>query len=88
MPSTERRLTVLNQHRETGKVPVIRLMGRWLAQAGFAGGCQVVVEGKSGSGRLVVRVVAPPDPDWHRRRRALAEQEEEAMGGWFSRRRR
>jgi hypothetical protein len=85
VPPTERRLTVLNQHRETGKVPVIRLAGRWLAEAGFAGGCQVVVEGKSGSGRLVVRVVAPPDPDWHRRRRAQYEAEDD--GGWLYRRR-
>lgn len=84
MPPTERRLTVLNQHRETGKVPVLRLAGRWLAKAGFAGGCQVVVEGRSGSGRLVVRVVAQPDPNWHRRRRARLEKEEEGL--WYGRR--
>jgi hypothetical protein len=66
MAPDKRRLTVLNCYRSsTGRVPVIRLAGRWLARAGFAPGCRLEVTGRRG--RLVVQVVAPPDPNWRGR---------------------
>ena len=66
MPPDRRRLTVLNHYRSTGRVPIIRLAGRWLARAGFAPGCRLEVTGRRG--RLVVKVTAPPDPKWPGRR--------------------
>jgi hypothetical protein len=57
-----RRFTVLRGRRLTGSVPVIHFSGHWLREAGFLSGCRLLV--KVSEGRLVVEVVAPPDPAW------------------------
>jgi hypothetical protein len=41
-------------------VPEIRLSGKWLAHAGFTGGCRLAIAVEAG--RLVVTVTARPKP--------------------------
>jgi len=77
-PTKERRYTITNRQRETGRVPELRMSGRWLGLAGFAAGCRLAVAVECG--RLVVTVVAQPPP---RRRRRVPEDEEMP---WYARR--
>jgi hypothetical protein len=75
-----RRLTVTNRSRlydhapgmaysrpnRVQVVPEIRLSGKWLARAGFTGGCRLAIAVEHG--RLVVTVLARPRPLPLRRR--------------------
>ncbi len=53
-----RRLTVTNRYRNEAKVPEVRLVGKWLARAGFTGGCRLAVTVEPG--RLVLVVTEQP----------------------------
>ncbi len=55
-----RQLTVITRNRETGRVPEIRMGGRWLRESGFAPGSRLAI--KVERCRLVVTVTASPRP--------------------------
>jgi Toxin SymE, type I toxin-antitoxin system len=38
-----RQLTVITRNRETGRVPEIRMAGRWLRESGFAPGSRLAI---------------------------------------------
>jgi hypothetical protein len=59
-----RKTTVTYSYRENGSVPMIRLRGKWLRNAGFEQGMKVQVEVAASRITLVQLTGNEPESDW------------------------